>query len=211
MRALLNISTPLKCPKSKYYFLIAAALLLQGCLGTRHLADGELMVYKQKVKAPRHISKSTMLGLTKIETNRKFLGLPVHLLTEVYYLGKRHYHPEKLALRKERKLKKIDEKISKTTRLKRINNLQFHKQQVQTKFDNRIENGNLVMQWGEPLVILDSTKVEQAALTAVTSTPALPTRFCPHLLAGRAPLPITFIPVLFMYWTRFSIPIPIPS
>jgi len=153
----------LKPPKSKYYFLIAAALLLQGCLGTRHLADGELMVYKQKVKAPRHISKSTMLGLTKIETNRKFLGLPVHLLTEVYYLGKRHYHPEKLALRKERKLKKIDEKINKTTRLKRINNLQFHKQQVQTKFDNRIENGNLVMQWGEPLVILDSTKVEQAA------------------------------------------------
>lgn len=97
-----------------------------------------------------------------MEPNRKFLGLPIHLLAEVHYLGKRYYKPEKLEERKNRKLQKIDRQINQTTRLKRINNLQFRKQQVQTKFDDRIQNGNVVMQWGEPLVILDSQKIKLA-------------------------------------------------
>ncbi len=152
----------MKPPKSKYYFLIAMAWLLQGCLGTSHLSDGEYLVYRQQIKAPRYINKSRMAELTKIETNRKFLGLPVHLLAEIYYLGKQHYNPQKLEQRKNHKLDKLDKKISRTTRAKRINNLQFRKQQIQAKFDDRLQNGNVVMQWGEPLVVLDSTKINQA-------------------------------------------------
>ncbi len=136
--------------------------LLQGCLGTRHLAKDEYLVYRQQFKAPRNISRYKMAELTKIEPNRKFLGLPVHLLAEVYYLGKKHHHPEKLEKRKAEKLEKLDLKISHTTRTKRLNNLQFRRQQIQAKYDDRLQNGNVVMQWGEPLVILDSARIEQA-------------------------------------------------
>ncbi len=148
--------------KYKYYFIGLLALLAQGCLGTRHLGENEYLLYRQQAKAPRHISKPRVLELTRIEPNRKFLGLPIHLLVQVHYLGKKHFRPEKLEARKNRKIERIDNRLSKTTRTKRINNLQFRKQQIQTKFNDRIQNGNVVMQWGEPLVVLDSQKIKLA-------------------------------------------------
>jgi outer membrane protein insertion porin family len=133
--------------------------MLQSCLGTRHLEEGEWLLYQQRVKAPRNISKGRMLELTKIETNQKFLGLPIHLLAEIYYAGKNHYDTARLAQRRDRKMKKIDRRLSKVSKARRINNLQFKKQQIQSKFDSRIQNGNVVMQWGEPLAVLDSNKI----------------------------------------------------
>ncbi|MFN3841516.1 MAG: BamA/TamA family outer membrane protein [Cyclobacteriaceae bacterium] len=136
--------------------------MLQGCLGTRHLKENERLIYKQKVTAPKTISKSKLEELTGIETNRKFLFLPIHFLVSMYYTGERNFSPEKFQKRKEKKIRKLDAKIARTSKVKRINNLQFRKQQKAERFDDLIQNGNLFMQWGEPITVFDSTKVELA-------------------------------------------------
>ncbi len=143
--------------KSKYYFFIVAAFL-QSCLGTRHLKENEKLLYKQKVTAPKTLSKSKLEELTGIETNRKFLFMPMHFLVSMYYTGERNFKPEKFERKKEKKIKAVDAKIARTKKDKRINNLQFRKQQSIEKYNNRIQNGNLFMQWGEPLAVVDSAK-----------------------------------------------------
>lgn len=152
----------MNCTKSKYYFFILFVLLLQGCLGTRHLKQHERLLYKQKVKAPKNISKSKLEELTGIETNRKFLFMPMHFLVSMYYTGERNFRPEKFERKKEQKVKKFDSKIARTKKVKRINNLQFRKQQKIEKYDDRLQNGNLFMQWGEPITLVDTAKIETA-------------------------------------------------
>jgi outer membrane protein assembly factor BamA len=147
----------LNITKSKYYFFIVAAFL-QSCLGTRHLKENEKLLYKQKVTAPKTLSKSKLEELTGIETNRKFLFIPMHFLVSMYYTGERNFKPEKFERKKEKKIKAVDAKIARTKKDKRINNLQFRKQQSIEKYNNRIQNGNLFMQWGEPLAVVDSAK-----------------------------------------------------
>ncbi|MDL5045750.1 hypothetical protein QQ054_06840 [Oscillatoria amoena NRMC-F 0135] len=96
--------------KSKYYFLILLLFLLQGCLGTRHLKENEKLIYKQKVTAPKTISKSKLEELTGVETNRKFLFMPIHLLVYMYYTGERNFRPDKFQKKKEKKIKKTGRK-----------------------------------------------------------------------------------------------------
>lgn len=43
--------------------------------------------------------------------------------------------------------------------LKKINNIQFRKQSKIAKYNDRLQNGNQMMQWGEPIAIFDSVKV----------------------------------------------------
>jgi len=151
----------LNITKSKYYFFIVAAFL-QSCLGTRNLKENEKLLYKQKVTAPKNLSKSKLEELTGIETNRKFLFMPMHFLVSMYYTGERNFKVEKFERKKEKKINVFDAKIARTKNDKRINNLQFRKQQSIEKYDNRIQNGNLFMQWGEPLTVFDSAKVNLA-------------------------------------------------
>jgi outer membrane protein assembly factor BamA len=151
----------LNITKSKYYFFIVAAFL-QSCLGTRNLKENEKLLYKQKVTAPKNLSKSKLEELTGIETNRKFLFMPMHFLVSMYYTGERNFKVEKFERKKEKKINVFDAKIARTKNDKQINNLQFRKQQSIEKYDNRIQNGNLFMQWGEPLTVFDSAKVNMA-------------------------------------------------
>jgi outer membrane protein assembly factor BamA len=151
----------LNITKSKYYFFIVAAFL-QSCLGTRNLKENEKLLYKQKVTAPKNLSKSKLEELTGIETNRKFLFMPMHFLVSMYYTGERNFKVEKFERKKEKKINVFDAKIARTKNDKQINNLQFRKQQSIEKYDNRIQNGNLFMQWGEPLTVFDSAKVNLA-------------------------------------------------
>jgi outer membrane translocation and assembly module TamA len=87
------------------------------------------------------------------------LGLPIAPLVGIYYLGYRSYDQEKMIKRKEKAEKKFDAKIAATEKPRKINNLQFRKQQKLEKFDKKIAEGNTVMQWGEPIAVFDSALV----------------------------------------------------
>jgi outer membrane protein assembly factor BamA len=151
----------LNCTKSKYFPVILAIGLLQSCIGIKHLKQDEKLLYRQYIEAPKKISSSDLENLEAIKTNTKFLRLPIHTLVPLYYTGLRHYHPEKFKKKRDKKIAQLDAKIAKTKSDKKINNLQFKKQQKNTKFTNRIEEGNLFMQWGEPVTLYDSAKLQE--------------------------------------------------
>jgi outer membrane protein insertion porin family len=130
---------------------------LTGCVGTKHLKENEKLLIKQKIKTPSSISKSDLRELYAQEANQRF---PPFLIP-LHYAGKRRFSIEKYEKKKQKAIEKIDAKIAKTKRDRRINNLQFKKQRKIDKYNNRIEDGNLWMQWGEPIAVFDSLKFEQ--------------------------------------------------
>ncbi|MCU0384357.1 MAG: BamA/TamA family outer membrane protein, partial [Cyclobacteriaceae bacterium] len=132
---------------------------MSSCLGIKHLQEGEKLLYQEGVKAPKNINKDELDNLFAQQPNRKFLSLPIAPLVGIYYLGENNFDSTRVAQRLQKKLSKVDSKIKKSIRSRRIANLQFKKQKITDRFANRLENGNYLMQWGEPVSVYDSNLV----------------------------------------------------
>ena len=146
--------------KSKYFLsIIWLAITLSGCLGTRHLKEGEKLLYAQAIDAPRHINEDEMRNLYTQRANRRILGMPLAPLVSIYYIGARKYDQEKFIRKREAYEKKYDQKIAEANSQKKIDRYLFRKQKKVAKMNSFIEDGNLFMQWGEPLSIYDSSQV----------------------------------------------------
>lgn len=144
--------------KNRYYFLLfSVILLLQGCNGTRYLKGDERLLLRQKIRnQPKEISKSSLKDLYAQQENAKVFNVIALAPRWVHYAGKKRFTREKY----ERKIAKVEKKytakIAKAKSDNRANNLLFTKQSKIDKFNNRIENGNLLMQWVDPIAVYDS-------------------------------------------------------
>lgn len=134
-------------------------LLLSGCIGTRHLKENERLLYKQSVTAVKEIDKDDLEELFAQEVNRKIPVLNISPLIGIYYMGKRFYDPKKYEKKIAKVEKKYDTKIAKAKSDRKVNNIQFRKQSKVAKYNDRLLNGNQPMQWGEPVVVFDSSKM----------------------------------------------------
>lgn len=74
-------------------------------------------------------------------------------------MGKRFYDPKKYEKKIAKAEKKYDSKTAKAKSNKKVNNIQFRKQSKVAKYNDRLLNGNQPMQWGEPVVVFDSSKM----------------------------------------------------
>ncbi len=146
-------------PKIRYLLLILAPVVLSGCLGTRHLEEGQRHLFRQKIKAPGPINEEELRALYAQNTNRRFLYLPFYHLVAMYYAGEKRFDPKDFERRKKKVEAKFNARIEKASSQRRVNNLQFRKQKKLDKYDSRIEAGNLFMQWGEPIVAYDSALI----------------------------------------------------
>ncbi len=150
----------MRTSKSKYFISILwLALSLSGCIGTKHLEDDEKLLYRQSIEAPGYINEEELRNLYAQRPNRKILGLPIAPLVSIYYFGYKKYDQEEFIRRKEAYEKKYDQKIVDATSQKKIDRYLFKKQKKVAKMNSFIENGNLWMQWGEPLSVFDSSQV----------------------------------------------------
>ncbi len=111
----------------------------------------------------KEIPKSELSNLYSQETNRRMLWLPISPLVSLYYTGEKHFDPEKFERKKEKIQNRYDRKIAKvdSTNTSKIATFQFRRREKTDKQNSKIENGNLFMQWGEPITIYDSTKTEE--------------------------------------------------
>jgi outer membrane protein insertion porin family len=134
-------------------------ILLSGCVGTKHLKENEKLLYRQGIQAPKSIDTENMRELFAQQPNRKILALPISPLVGIYYLGNRYYDQDKMVLKKEKSEQKYDAKIARAKKQKKVNTLQFRKQQKVDKWNKKIEDGNTVMQWGEPISVFDSSMI----------------------------------------------------
>jgi len=146
--------------KSKY-FLLAFGLVtaLNGCIGTQYLKDDEKLLYRQSIEAPKNVNEEELRNLYTQRPNRKLLSLPLSPLVSIYYYGYKRYDQEKYIKKKEAIERKYDEKLATETSQKKIDKYLFKKQKKVDKMNSFIENGNLWMQWGEPLSVFDSSQV----------------------------------------------------
>jgi len=154
-----SILLDLRASKSKYIILILwLGGTLSGCLGTKHLKENEKLLYRQSIDAPKNINEEALRNLYTQEPNRKILGLPIASLVWIYYFGYKRYNQDKYLEKKKAIEAKYDKKIAAETAQKKINKYLFKKQKKIVKINAFIENGNLWMQWGEPLSIYDSSQ-----------------------------------------------------
>lgn len=130
-------------------------------MGLKHLKEGEKLLARQNVKAPANFDRETLKSLYAQKTNRTLLRTGIKPLVSLYYgvWGTQSYNQEKYIKKKEYFEKKFEKKINSTTSAKRINNLQFRRQKKIDRMNSFIENGNLWMQWGEPIAVFDSSLV----------------------------------------------------
>lgn len=79
----------------------------------------------------------------------------------MYYIGKQNFSQEKFFKKRTRIEKKFDAKIATTQNIRRIANLQYRKQNKVDALNKKIDNGNMFMQWGEPIAVFDSAAMHQ--------------------------------------------------
>lgn len=135
-------------------------MILGSCSGTKYLQPGEKLL-KQRIDAPRGISREALKSLYVQRSNRKLFGIVPYFW--FYYTGKKHYDREAFVQKKARAEAEFDRRIDAVPEenTRKINNLEFRKQRKISRIEDKIENGNTVMQWGEPLSILDTANVRQ--------------------------------------------------
>lgn len=119
------------------------------------------MLVSQSVKTSGDFDRETLKALYAQKTNRTIIGTGIKPLVALYYgvWGTQSYNQDKYIRKRDYFEKKFEAKIAATTSQKKINNLQFRKQKKMDRMNSFIQNGNLWMQWGEPIAVYDSSLV----------------------------------------------------
>lgn len=147
-------------------FFLAFLILLSGCLGTRYLDEGEYLLYKQKVKGTNKTDASQYVDFYRQEPNKRLPLLPVSPYIYFYQWGLNNYDKEAIIEDKEAITAKYDKKINAAEeegKEKKANRLKERKGRKLAKKDKVLDEGNLLMRWGEPLAVYDSAKSSEAA------------------------------------------------
>jgi len=138
------------------------ALLASSCLSTKRLQGNEKLLYYQTIEVPKGFNKEGLNDLFVQKANNRLGPLPISLDVGLYYKGKKNYSKEKFIAKREKAEKKFDKKIAATKKQKRIANLQYRKQNKIDAINKKIDNGNLFMQWGEPIAVFDTAAMRQS-------------------------------------------------
>lgn len=131
-------------------------LLFTGCAGFRYLKEDEKLLYKQKINSGNVFDNYTIEQLFVQEANVKF---PPY--GPMYMWGVNRYDTARYLNKQTKILEKYKNKTDSTMSQRKLNRLASKRQKKLDKVSDKLTNGNLLMQWGEPLSIFDSTLVEQ--------------------------------------------------
>jgi hypothetical protein len=139
-------------------------MLLFSCIGLEHLKGDQKILYGQVIQAPKGIDVEKLHELYTQKANRKIAKLPISPLVSIYYFGANRYNQDKFKRKDTLVHKKYDTLIAHTSSQKKINTYQFRRQKKITRLDKIINEGNLWMQWGEPVSIYDSVQVAATSI-----------------------------------------------
>ena len=127
---------------------------LSGCLGTKYLEDGQKLLYKQQIKAPKGVDKEELTELYVQRPNRQFPIIPFSPYVWFYYHGVKRYNKIDFAGKKEVIRQKWNAKINKAGgKPKKTASYKRKMDKKLAKVDKTIEEGNVWMRWGEPIAV----------------------------------------------------------
>ncbi len=127
------------------------------CSSTRYLDDGEKLLFKQNIRNAKNFDRYTLEELYVSRPNRRF---PPY--AAIYNLGLKKYDESKFERKKAEVTEKYESKIAQTDKEKKKQRLRTKLQNSITRLDDKIRNGNTLMQWGEPVAVYDSTEINRS-------------------------------------------------
>ncbi|WP_137090604.1 POTRA domain-containing protein [Mangrovivirga cuniculi] len=150
---------------NKYNLIILPliTLLLSGCLGTRYLEDNEKLLVKNKIKGEVNIPNSDIEPVIIQKPNKKLPIIPFAIYVWFYETGERYYDVDETLEEKQEVIEKYNSRIEAAEKEKKKNKLQRKRRKKVSKIDKKLEEGNLLMRWGEPLAVYDSSLSETSA------------------------------------------------
>jgi outer membrane protein assembly factor BamA len=140
-----------------FFYMALVSILLPGCISTKRLQENQKLLYRQTLKLPKGINKDAVRELLVQKPNSRF-GLAVPM----YYIGKKKFRKEKFIAKRNKLEAKFDKRIAAATQQRRIDNLQYRKQNKLDVINKKITNGNLFMQWGDSLVVFDTAAMKKS-------------------------------------------------
>jgi outer membrane protein assembly factor BamA len=131
-------------------------------MGIRHLQDDEYLLRSQNIDGNHNVNADELEALYQSKANKKLPIVPFAPYVWIYYLGKHHYDSakietkiEKIEAKFELKKSKHQGKEQKTVRLDRAK-----ARKIEKKIRD-LQEGNILMRWGEPLSIYDESLIEK--------------------------------------------------
>ena len=104
------------------FYLIAITIFGISCVGTRHLKEGEYLLYNQNIKTEHGHIKDDLKNQLDQNENKKLIGLPITPYTFVYYTGESSYDIDKIEAKKVSITDKYQAKIDAATKTKKVEN-----------------------------------------------------------------------------------------
>src|SRR5258706_6262458 len=149
---------------SSWCLLFIVTALMSRCIGTKHLQENEKLLYHQNIKYPKKFNSEGLRDLYVQKVNGRIRPTSISIPVGMYYAGKKKFSKEKFIERKAKVEAKYDRKIAAAKKQKKIANLQYRKQNATDVLNKKIDNGNMFMQWGEPVTIFDTAAMHQSQL-----------------------------------------------
>jgi len=126
-------------------------------------------LYRQTLKHPKDFNTESLKDIFVQKINSRIRPTSISIPVYLYYNGKKRFHQEKFIDKRNRIEEKFDRKIAATQKTKRIANLQYRKQNRVDALTKKIDNGNMFMQWGEPLTIFDTAAMRLSKIKIETA------------------------------------------
>ncbi len=149
-----------------YLLLLCLIGSLASCIGIKHLKENQLLLVEQNIKGNETISTSELEDFYRQEPNLQFPLIPWAPYVSLYYLGENFYDKDKIRRKRDEQAEKYDKKIAEAEEEGRDNRAQRLREKKKDKIEKKnkvLEEGNLLMRAGEPIVVYDSSLTKQSA------------------------------------------------
>jgi outer membrane protein assembly factor BamA len=145
----------------KWLALVIVTSVFFSCSPTRYLKKDELLLKKNKIKGNEKLTSGELKSLLLQTPNRKFLVFPLY--EWLYHTGEKHYDTSKVKRKRAYVLEKIDQKIEAAEdKPGKVGRLTSRRNKKSDKYGRILDEGNLLMRWGDPAVVFDSSKAQQS-------------------------------------------------
>ncbi|TPE45890.1 translocation and assembly module lipoprotein TamL [Pontibacter mangrovi] len=148
--------------RSRLYIaaLSFAMLGLHACIPTKNLGENERLLVSMEPTGLKSVDPAAIQELYQQQPNRMVLGSTPYLA--LYNFGKKFYDPQKIRQRMEKQENRMDRKIEEAgTDTVKINKLRDKFNGRIDRLKNKLQEGNFVMQLGEPPAIYDSLRMQE--------------------------------------------------
>ena len=139
---------------------------LVSCLGTKHLKENQLLLVEQEIKGNEIISTGELEDFYRQEANLQFPLIPWAPYVSLYYLGENFYDKDKIRRKRDELAQKYDRRIAEAEEEGNDSRAQRLREKKRSKIEKKnkvLEEGNVLMRTGEPIVVFDSTLTKQTA------------------------------------------------